>query len=186
MPHCVCPRWIGYFLVNPLRRLFQKPEQILAGLVTPGMTVLEVGPGMGFFTLPLARMVGPEGTVVAVDVQEAMLRGLQRRAEGARLSERIVARVCRPASLEVADFAGMIDFALVFAVVHEVPEAAPFFGEVAEALKPGAQCLLGEPAGHVSAEAFAATLEAAQRAGLSVVARPRIRGSRTALLEKGR
>jgi ubiquinone/menaquinone biosynthesis C-methylase UbiE len=185
MPHPVCPPWVGYLLANPLRRLFQKPEQILAGLVTPGMTVLEVGPGMGFFTLPMARMVGPEGRVVAVDVQEAMLRGLRRRAERAGLSERVITRVCPPTSLDVADFAGKVDFALVYAVVHELPNAGHFFAEVAEALKPGAQCLLGEPAGHVSAEAFAVTLETAQRAGLRVVAEPRIRGSRSALLRKG-
>jgi 2-polyprenyl-3-methyl-5-hydroxy-6-metoxy-1,4-benzoquinol methylase len=185
MAHCICPPWVGYFLVNPLRRLVQKPERILAGLVTPGMTVLDVGPGMGFFTLPLARMVGPGGTVVAVDVQEVMVRVLRRRAERAGLSERIVTRVCPPTSLEIADFAGRIDFALVYAVVHELPDAAQFFAELAEALKPEAQCLLGEPAGHVSANAFAATLETAQGAGLGVVARPQFRGSRSALLSKG-
>ena len=50
------------------------------------MTVLEPGPGMGFFTLELARIVGPEGRVVAVDVQPKMVEGLQKRARRAGLS----------------------------------------------------------------------------------------------------
>ncbi len=186
MPHEVCPAWLGYFLASPIRRLLQKPEQILAGLATPGMTVLEVGPGMGFFTLPLARMVGPTGQVIAVDVQEAMLHGLRKRAEAARIGDRITTRVCPSTSLDVADFAGKVDFALVFAVVHELPSRDRFFLEVAEVLKPGAQCLLAEPTGHVSLDGFAATLDAAQQAGLRVNSRPHIRASRAALLEKNR
>jgi ubiquinone/menaquinone biosynthesis C-methylase UbiE len=62
MPHeHVCPWWIGYLLASPLRRLVQKPEVILRPFLSNGMRVLEVGPGMGFFTLPMARMVGSAG-----------------------------------------------------------------------------------------------------------------------------
>jgi ubiquinone/menaquinone biosynthesis C-methylase UbiE len=185
MPHRVCPPWIAWFLASPLRRLLQQPERILVGLVAPGMTVLEVGPGMGFFTLPLARMVGPEGTVVTVDVQEAMLRSLRKRGEAAGLADRISTRVCPPDSLGLSDSAGKMDFALLFAVVHEMPDVPHLFAEIAEALRPRAQCLLAEPAGHVTPEAFAATLDTAQRAGLGLVARPQIRASRAALLQKG-
>jgi 2-polyprenyl-3-methyl-5-hydroxy-6-metoxy-1,4-benzoquinol methylase len=139
MVHWLCPPWIGYWLASPLRRLVHKPEQVLAGLVAPGMTVADVGPGMGFFALPMARMVGPNGTVVCVDVQEAMLRSLQKRAAAQRLAERIITRVCSPTSLGVTDSAGKMDFVLVFAVVHEVPDVSSFFAEVAQALKPDAQ-----------------------------------------------
>jgi ubiquinone/menaquinone biosynthesis C-methylase UbiE len=48
------------------------------------MTVLEPGPGMGAFTLELARLVGSSGRVVAVDVQSKMLDGLKRRAKRAK------------------------------------------------------------------------------------------------------
>ena len=56
------------------------------------MTVLEPGPGMGFFTLELARLVGPEGRVIAVEVQPQMIAGLRRRAERATLIDRIETR----------------------------------------------------------------------------------------------
>ena len=49
---------------------------ILSPLVSEGMTVLEPGPGMGFFTLELARLVGPHGRVVSVEMQAKMLEAL--------------------------------------------------------------------------------------------------------------
>jgi ubiquinone/menaquinone biosynthesis C-methylase UbiE len=69
----VCSWWVEYLLVTPLRRLVHNPERLLAPFVTAGMTVLEVGPAMGFFTLPFACLVGPTGQVICVDVQDGML-----------------------------------------------------------------------------------------------------------------
>jgi tRNA A58 N-methylase Trm61 len=74
----ICPRWLGYVLASPLRRLLQDPGAIVQPYVQHGMTVLEPGPGMCFFTLELARRVGPSGRVVAVDVQPRMIAGLKR------------------------------------------------------------------------------------------------------------
>lgn len=84
-PQRVYPWWLGYLLVSPLRRLSQNPGKVLAPYVREGMTVLEPGRGMGFFTLELARLVGPSGRVVAVDIQPRMLAGLRRRAARAGL-----------------------------------------------------------------------------------------------------
>jgi len=58
----------------------QNPEKVVAPYVREGMIVLEPGPGMGFFTLEIARLVGPSGRVVAVDIQPHMLSRLKRRA----------------------------------------------------------------------------------------------------------
>ena len=184
--HPVCPWWLGYVLANPLRRLLHHPRRILAPFVAPGMTVLEPGPGVGHFTLELARLAGPAGRVVAVDVQPRMLQALRRRAARAQLLDRIDVRLARPDSLGVTDLAGRVDFVLAFAVVHEVPAAAHFFDEVAATLKPGGTLLLAEPAGHVGAQQFAATLRTAERAGLLVDGgrTPRIRASRAAALVK--
>jgi predicted O-methyltransferase YrrM len=60
--------------------------------------VLEPGPGMGSFTLELARRVGPNGRVIAVDVQPRMIAGLKRRLAKAGLLERVDARIAPPDS----------------------------------------------------------------------------------------
>lgn len=178
----VCPWWLGPLLASPLRRLLQDPGRILAPHVRPGMTVLEPGPGMGFFTLELARRVGPGGRVVAVDVQPRMLAGLARRARRAGLDGRIEARPAPASRMPIEDLAGKVDFALVFAVVHELPEAGLFFAELRSALAPEGRVLFAEPSGHVGEAAFAAELEAARRAGLRAAPAARVVRSRTALL----
>lgn len=68
----VCPWWIGYFLLNPLRRFLQNPAEIIAPYVREGMTVIEPGAGMGFFTLELAKKVGESGRVIVIDIQPKM------------------------------------------------------------------------------------------------------------------
>ena len=184
MAHRVCPWWLGYLLASPLRRLWQDPQKVLAPFIREGMTVLEPGPGMGFFTLELARLVGPSGRVVAVDIQPRMLASLKRRAARAGLRERVETRVAQADTLGIADLAGSVDFTLAFALVHELPAAESFFAEVARASKPRAGLLFAEPAGHVKAPVFEAELNAAILAGFELVERPAIRSSRTAFLKK--
>ena len=183
MAQRVCPWWLGYLLVTPLRRLLQDPRKVLAPYVREGMTVLEPGPGMGFFTLELARLVGPSGRVVAVDIQPRMLAGLRRRAARAGLLERIDLRLGSSDTLGLADLAGVVDFTPAFAVVHELPAVEPFFAEIAKASKPGAGLLIVEPTGHVKTADFEAELQAATRAGFELAGRPSIRRSRAAFLK---
>lgn len=182
--HGVCPWWIGYLLASPIRRLFHDPDRILAPYIRPGMAALEPGPGMGFFTLPLARRVGVAGCVYALDVQRKMLDGLERRARKAGLADRIRPRLVKPDSLDAADLAGKIDVVCAFAVVHEMPDADRFFSEAGTTLKPDGLVLLAEPAGHVRSAEFEAELEAAVRQGLRVAGRPQVRRSHAAVLKK--
>jgi SAM-dependent methyltransferase len=184
MPHSVCPWWLGYLLASPLRRLAHDPAKILAPYVRNGMTVLEPGPGMGFFTLELARMVGPSGRVLTVDIQPRMLDRLKRRAAHAGLLDRLDIRVAQRDSLGLAGAAGTVDFVLAFAMVHEMPSAKSFFQEAAQAMKAGAHLLLAEPAGHVKPALFEAELASAAQAGLRVSDRPAIRHSLAAVLTK--
>lgn len=184
MGHKMCPVWIGYVIASPLRRLLHKPEEILAGLVQSGMRVLDIGPGMGFFSIPMARVVGPSGTVICVDRQEGMLAGVRKRAKKAGVSGQIQTLLCDERSFGIRNLAGTVDFALAFAVVHEVPDAAQLFAETAAALKPHGKMLVAEPRGHVSEEAFAKTVALAERCGLRIVGRPDIRRSQSVLLEK--
>ena len=184
MPQRVCPWWIGYVLASPIRRLMQNPAEIVAPYVREGMTVLEPGPGMGFFTLDLARRVGPSGRVVAVDIQPKMLSVLERRARKAGLADRIDIRLAQPDSMPLDDLNGKVDFALAFAMVHELPDEVRFFSQVAAALKPGASLLLVEPGGHVKPPDFDAELKIAADAGLVLAKRPVVGRSHAALLNK--
>jgi ubiquinone/menaquinone biosynthesis C-methylase UbiE len=183
MAEHVCPWWIGYFLVSPMRRWLQNPEDLIKPYITPGMIVLEPGPGMGFFTLPLARRVG-SGRVVAVDIQPKMLSALRRRAEKAGLLQRVELRQAKSDSLGIDDLKGTVDFVLVVAVVHEMPSAQTFFNQAAAALKPGARLLFAEPAGHVTPEFFARELDAARKAGLVEKTRLAVKRFHAALLAK--
>jgi ubiquinone/menaquinone biosynthesis C-methylase UbiE len=183
MSHRVCPWWLGYFLVNPLRRLWQNPVDLLAPFVREGMIVLEPGCGMGFFTLDVARMVGRSGKVIAVDLQPKMLAGLRRRAARANLLDRIDLRLASPEALGISDLAGQVDLALALHMVHEVPDAASLFAEIRQTLKPGGRLLVTEPRGHVSAEVFAAELAAAEKSGLRTLDRPARGRDAVALLE---
>jgi cyclopropane fatty-acyl-phospholipid synthase-like methyltransferase len=184
MAQRVCLWWLGYLLASPIRHCAQKPEDLLAPYIREGMTVLEPGPGMGFFTLPMARMVGESGRIVAVDIQARMLDSLRRRALNAGLLARIETRLAQPDSLGIDDLKGAVDFVLAFAMVHEMPSAEGFFRQASAALKAGGLLLLAEPAGHVKPDVFARELEAAWVAGLEEVTRPAIRRSLAAVLRK--
>lgn len=184
MAQKVFPFWVGYLLASPLRKLFQNPEKILSPYVKAGMTVLDIGCALGFFSLPLARMVGKEGKVVCVDIQKKMLRSLHKRVLKAGVADRIITRICDRNSLGLNEFDNKIDFALAFAVVHEVPDVPAFFGELSKAVKSGGRCLVAEPKGRVSLEKFEATLSIADDKGFLVVAKPKIVRSHAALLTK--
>ncbi len=180
----VCPVWIGYLIASPIRRLVQDPHRILSPYVRAGMTVLEPGPGVGFFTIELARLVGPSGRVIAVDIQGKMLAGLRRRAVRAGVAGWIETRLVQPGDLGVPDLAGGVDFVLTFAMLHEFGDDAAFFAQAAAALRPGGALLLAEPSGHVDEARFGGQLGAAAAAGLTVVERPEYWHSHAALLRR--
>jgi len=176
----VCPIWIGYLLLNPLRKLFQNPEQMLSPYLKEGMIVLDMGCAMGYFSLPLAQMVGANGKVICADIQEKMLKALEKRAAKAGLSERIETRLCHQNYLNRDEF----DFALVVAVVHEVSDASDFFSQIHNTLKPNGKVLFVEPKGHVSKKSFDVSVSIAQQCGFRIFDSPCINRSYAVLLEK--
>jgi len=180
----VCPWWIGYFLLSPVRKIKQNPEKILSPYVEKGMTCMDLGSAMGYFSLPMAKLTGAEGKVICIDLQEKMLSALKRRARRAGLENHISARLCGDDSLRINDLVESIDFALAFAMVHEVPDAEIFFKEAAAALRPGGMLLFVEPAGHVKKEAFRKSVEAAAIAGLTAVNDVTVWRSHGVLLKK--
>ena len=177
----VCPWWLCPTFDNPLRRLIHNPEAILDGLVGEGQIALDIGCGMGYFTIPMARMVGPQGWVVAVDLQMKMLERVAQRARRAGVDERIRIHQNTPDGIGLSE---KVDFALAFWMVHEVSEAEAFLGEVSGLLKPGGRFLLVEPRLHVSGAAFRATVEAARGVGLRPEEERKVSLSRAVVLIK--
>ena len=174
----VCPWWLCATFDNPLRRLIHNPDRILAGLVQPGETALDLGCGMGYLSIPLARLVGPGGKVICVDLQEQMLAGVRRRAERAGVADRIRLHRAGTDSLELEETA---DFALAFWMLHEVPAQAVFLAEVIACLKPSGRLLVVEPRLHVGGAAFERSVEVARSIGLEPIASPMVALSRAVL-----
>ncbi|MGB2959410.1 MAG: class I SAM-dependent methyltransferase [Bacteroidota bacterium] len=175
----VCPWWLIYSFDNVLRRLFHIPERLFSGLVLPGHHCLDLGCGIGYFTIPLARLVGREGVVTAVDIQQRMLDGVSRRAERAGVHDRINVHLASQFGLNIE---GAYDFALAFWMLHEVPDQDRFLTEVRDVLKPGGRVLLAEPRIHVSRREFERSLASAREVGMVVQAQPSVRFSRAAVL----
>jgi ubiquinone/menaquinone biosynthesis C-methylase UbiE len=180
----ICPPWKGYLLINPLRKLLENPNKILGQFVREGMIVLEPGCGMGYFTLPLARMVGQKGRVVAVEIQTKMLSVLERRARKAGLLDIIELRHAKAHGLGVEDLSSKVDFTAALHVVHEMPDQTIFFTEAWETLKPRGRLLIVEPKGHVSQEKFEQTLATAEKIGFKAEVMSGKVGGRGALLNK--
>lgn len=165
---------------NPLRKLFQDPERILGGLVRDGMTVVDIGCGMGYFSVAMAKMVGPDGRVFTVDLQEKMLQYLRKRAEKGGVQDRITTILAEPDDIKIA---GQADFVLAFWMVHEVKDIPRFFGQVAAVLKTEGKVLYVEPRVHVTQKRFEEILGHAKKAGFSVNEGPKVGMSRSAVLE---
>ena len=163
--HKVFPWWLGFWLLNPLRNLRQNPEKTFAAFIKSGMKILEIGSGMGFFTLPLAKLAGENGKVVALDIQEKMLETLKQRAAKSGLASRIEARKISADTLALHNENGTFDCVFVFAVLHEMPDRKKALAEIYAALKNGGICIFAEPTGPVSGEEFEDSLKDAYSAG---------------------
>lgn len=177
----VCPWWLAWTFDNPLRKWLQDPRQILGPSVSPGMTVADIGCGMGYFSVALAGMVGPEGTVLAVDLQQRMLDLCRKRAFRAGVADRVVTVLCTSDDIKVTR---PVEFALAFWMVHEVKDIPRFFGQVASVLEPGGRMLYAEPKVHVTERRFREILGHAEHAGFHVTAGPAVGMSRAVLLQR--
>ena len=181
MSEHICPWWLAYTFDNPLRLFFHRPEKIFGSYVAKGMTVLDIGCGMGFFSIGLAKLVGDKGCVIAADVQPKMLSVLEKRAEKAEVSDRIRIHRCEPDKLGVET---TVDFILAFWMVHEVPDTNIFFQQIRSCLKSKGRILIAEPRFHVSSRRFQEILVSAQKYGLKQYGSPFIRFSWSAIFEK--
>jgi ubiquinone/menaquinone biosynthesis C-methylase UbiE len=166
------------FYPDWIRRLHQRPRKFLGELVKPGMTTADIGCGLGFYTVEMARMVGEKGRVTAVDFQPKMLGITGRKVRKAGVSERVEIVQCRQDDIVVT---GRFDFVLSMWVVHEVTDRERFFRQIRSILKPGGKFLLAEPRFHVGEELYTTICNEARGAGLRKIFEPWVGGSRAAL-----
>lgn len=177
----VCSYQRAWALDIWIRKYIQNPYKIFGKYIKEGNIVLDLGCGPGFFSMAMAEMVGEKGRVISVDIQEEMLQMLREKSERAGLVSRIVLHKSQPDKIGISE---MVNFALAFYMVHEVPDQRNFLDDVASYLKPDGKLLIVEPKFHVSKADFDSTLKFAQAAGLKQIYEPKILFSRAALLIK--
>ena len=173
-----CPWWLGYTFDNPLRRALHDPARILGGLVRDGQTVVDIGCGLGYFSLAMARMVGTGGRVIALDIQQEMLARARARARRGGVDGVIDFRRCAPNDLGLRE---AVDFVLAFWMLHEVRDLEGFLVQVRSALTPSGRFLVVEPKVHVPVARFAHQAGTIGRSGFATAAGPPVRLSRTLL-----
>ncbi|VEN73957.1 conserved hypothetical protein [Candidatus Desulfarcum epimagneticum] len=181
-PDHICPWFLAYLFDNPLRKWFHNPEKMLGPYVKKGMTVMDIGCGMGYFSIGMARLVGDEGKVYAVDIQPEMLDVAMRRARKKEVGPRISPVLAAGDRIGIKEKA---DFILTFWMVHETPDFKVFFRSLADSLSGDGKIFMAEPRFHVSRSVFEKEIQAAAAAGLTDLGRPTAAFSHSALLGRG-
>jgi len=166
-------------LEGPDRAEWQKPEQIMDALaIADGAAVADIGAGAGWFTIRLARRVGPNGIVYAQDVQRQMLDAIRRRVSREGLNN-VQTRLGVGSNPNLP--ARTLDAVLVVDVYPEVEDRIAFLRNLAASLKPGGRIGVVNytpgnggpgPAPSEGVRVAEATVEAdARQAGLRVLSR---------------
>jgi SAM-dependent methyltransferase len=154
------------------RRFLYRPDRLAERFVVPGNRVLDFGCGPGFFSREFAKRVGDDGQVFSVDLQEEMLGILRGKMGAEGLLSRVTTHRCLPDSINLPeDLDGTFDAAFTIFVVHEVPDPAKLFQEIADLLKPGGTLFYTEPPFIVSGREFRENLALADEAGFRQVDR---------------
>ena len=174
-PH-VCPHQISFFLDNWIRRLIQNPKRIVGPYLQEGDTVIDMGCGPGYFTIDMAKMVGPEGRVIAVDIQAKMLQQVRKKAQKHGVAHRIDYHT---AGMDNIGLGKKADFILAFYMIHEVPDMTHTLEELKALLNNNGKILAVEPKMHVSKAGFKTMLDAAEEIGLKAIDFPKRKGGRS-------
>jgi ubiquinone/menaquinone biosynthesis C-methylase UbiE len=130
----------------------------------PGETVLEIGPGTGYYTLDIAEWVGPEGAVEIFDLQQEFLDHTMRRAAERGLAN-VVPTQGDATALPYED--DSVDAVVLNAVLGEIPDPVAALREIRRVLRPSGRLLVGELFGDPHFTTQAALRREGAEAGLS-------------------
>jgi predicted methyltransferase len=134
-PRLFKPQDLG-LLEPPDREAWQKPDQVMDALhVAEGSTVADLGAGGGWFTVRLARRVGPNGRVYAQDVQRLMIEAINRRVEREGLTS-IVRTVLGDYDDPKLPPDARPDAVLIVDAFHELDDPVVWLRNVARPVKP--------------------------------------------------
>lgn len=128
-----CPNSLAWLVDNPVRRRYLEPILDRVG-IQPGERVLELGPGPGTFTVKAAQRVGPEGRLIAVDIQPEMIEQVEDRVHEAGLTN-VDARVASAHDLPLES--DSVDRAFLVTVLPEIPDPTRALAELRRVLRPG-------------------------------------------------
>jgi predicted methyltransferase len=179
-----CSWKFGSFLTHPMRKYLHDPERILGGYFRPGMTAIDYGSGIGYFSLPMAKLVGDQGTVYCFDKQEKMLEKLVCKSKKAGFEKIIEPRLISNDERSYYQLKGIADFVLLFAVAHKEPDREKLFSLLFGFMKPMSFLLFVEPTGPVSRLDFETSILFAEKAGFTRLFPLKIRKCHSILLEK--
>lgn len=130
------------WLVRPERIAEENPDLAIELLqFQPGMQVADIGAGVGYYSLKIAKLVRPEGTVFATDVQPEMLRLLRKRLEKEKVTN---VKPVLGSETESGLEPGSVDLALMVDVYHEFARPQAMLRSLAKALKENGRLVLLE------------------------------------------
>jgi ubiquinone/menaquinone biosynthesis C-methylase UbiE len=176
----VCPAELAGSLDNKIRRWFQNPQKILVLYIKEEMKVLDIGCGPGFFSIELAKMVGNNGKVFSVDLQEGMLQKIRNKIQETELEDRIKLIKSEGDQVNIPE---KVDFILAFYMIHEVPNKNRLFEALKNVLSEKGQFLIVEPKFfHVTKKEFGLTMQIGKKAGFKVTQGPKLSFSFSSIL----
>lgn len=171
-------------LESSFRYRFQNPEKIVQPYVKPGMTILDLGCGSGFFTTEIARILNGSGKVIAADLQNGMLEKVSQKMAGSDLERIVQIHKCEEKSLNLTD---KMDFILAFYAFHEMSCLDNIIDDIKELLKPNGEIFIAEQKFHVTKSTFMAIIDKMRTKGFEITGKPNVFLSRAVVMKiKGR
>jgi len=136
--HFPAPAFIGRFLDSDLRRWVQPPDKLIKRSgIKPGMTVMDLGCGSGAFTPFVARAVGEQSKVYAVDIQPAMLKQLERKLPETENQDISNIELKQASAYDLPFEDESLDLVYMVTVLQEIPDRGKALREIKRVLKPG-------------------------------------------------